>query len=113
MQYDMEDLIDQANEVQESMSRSYGVPDELDEADLEAGGSSTWLFLPLLFCGSPLTLPLELDALGDDFAEEEQGIPSYLREDAVGELPDFADEPAKEEVRLLFPAFSRLSLFAC
>lgn len=37
MQYDMEDLIDQANEVQESMSRSYDVPDELDEADLEAG----------------------------------------------------------------------------
>lgn len=53
--------------------------------------------------------PPELDALGDDFAEEEQGIPSYLREDAVGDLPDFVDEPAKEEVRLLFgfrfPAF--------
>ena len=34
----MEDLIEQANEVQESMSRTYGVPDEVDEADLEAGG---------------------------------------------------------------------------
>jgi charged multivesicular body protein 5 len=33
----MEDLIEQANEIQESMSRTYGVPDELDEADLEAG----------------------------------------------------------------------------
>ncbi|BGP43409.1 Vacuolar protein-sorting-associated protein 60 [Rhodotorula kratochvilovae] len=72
MQYDMEDLLDQANEVQESMSRSYGVPDELDEIDLDA----------------------ELEALGDDFAEEsEQAIPSYLREDA-SELPDFVDEPA-------------------
>ncbi|GAA5906806.1 hypothetical protein JCM6882_006835 [Rhodosporidiobolus microsporus] len=71
MHYDMEDLIEQANEVQESMSRTYGVPDEVDEADLEA----------------------ELDALGDDFAEEEQGIPSYLREDAsTSELPDFVDE---------------------
>jgi len=30
-------LIEQANEVQESMSRTYGVPDEVDEADLEAG----------------------------------------------------------------------------
>jgi len=39
MQYDMEDLLDQANEVQESMSRSYGVPDELDEIDLDAGAS--------------------------------------------------------------------------
>ncbi|GAA6031020.1 hypothetical protein JCM8097_003964 [Rhodosporidiobolus ruineniae] len=72
MHYDMEDLIEQANEVQESMSRTYGVPDEVDEADLEA----------------------ELDALGDDFLEEEQGIPSYLREDASAttELPDFVDE---------------------
>jgi charged multivesicular body protein 5 len=37
MHYDMEELIEQANEVQESMSRTYGVPDEVDEADLEAG----------------------------------------------------------------------------
>ncbi|GAA5854203.1 hypothetical protein JCM9279_006178 [Rhodotorula babjevae] len=74
MQYDMEDLIDQANEVQESMSRSYGVPDELDEIDLDA----------------------ELEALGDDFAEDEQAIPSYLRDDAgaasTSELPDFVDD---------------------
>ena len=37
MHYEMEDLMEQANEIQESMGRSYGVPDELDEADLEAG----------------------------------------------------------------------------
>ena len=42
MQYDMEDLLEQANEVQESLSRSYAVPDEIDEADLEAG-----IFVPL------------------------------------------------------------------
>jgi len=40
---------------------------------------------------------IELDALGDDFAEEEQGIPSYLREDASTELPDFVDEPPVSE----------------
>ena len=39
MQYDMEELLEQANEVQESLSRSYAVPDEIDEADLEAGAS--------------------------------------------------------------------------
>jgi hypothetical protein len=38
--YDMEDLIEQANEIQESLGRSYGVPEEVDEADLEAGSSS-------------------------------------------------------------------------
>lgn len=35
----MEDLIEQANEIQESLGRSYGVPDEVDEADLQAGMS--------------------------------------------------------------------------
>ena len=33
----MEELLDQANEVQETLSRSYAVPDELDETELEAG----------------------------------------------------------------------------
>jgi len=37
----MEDLLEQANEIQESLGRSYAVPDELDEADLEAGKSET------------------------------------------------------------------------
>lgn len=36
IQDDMEDMIEQANEVQETVGRSYGVPDEIDEADLEA-----------------------------------------------------------------------------
>jgi charged multivesicular body protein 5 len=35
----MEDMIEQANEIQESLGRSYGVPDEVDEADLQAGMS--------------------------------------------------------------------------
>lgn len=43
MHYDMEDLIEQANEVQEALGRSYDVPDELDEADLEAGMSCVLL----------------------------------------------------------------------
>jgi charged multivesicular body protein 5 len=32
----MEDMIEQANEIQESLGRSYGVPDEVDEMDLQA-----------------------------------------------------------------------------
>ena len=32
-------MLEQANEVQEAMGRSYGLPDELDEADLDAGKS--------------------------------------------------------------------------
>ncbi|KAJ9102553.1 hypothetical protein QFC21_002954 [Naganishia friedmannii] len=65
--YDMEDLIEQANEIQETMGRTYGVPDEVDEADLEA----------------------ELQALGDDLLEEEE-MPSYLKDTTA--LPDFVDE---------------------
>ncbi len=41
--YDMEDLIEQSNEIQESLGRTYGVPDEVDEADLEAGTCHTRL----------------------------------------------------------------------
>lgn len=37
----MEDLLEQANEIQESLGRSYAVPDEIDEADLQAG---TWVW---------------------------------------------------------------------
>ena len=35
--YDMEDLLEQANEIQDALGRSYAVPDEIDEADLQAG----------------------------------------------------------------------------
>ncbi|KAI0089091.1 Snf7 family [Irpex rosettiformis] len=78
--YEMEDLLEQANEIQDSLSRSYAVPDEIDEADLEA----------------------ELDAL--QFEEEEEG-PSYLAD--LNKAPDFVDEapveqteePAKEAVK--------------
>ncbi|KAJ9109979.1 hypothetical protein QFC20_003179 [Naganishia adeliensis] len=65
--YDMEDLVEQANEIQETMGRTYGVPEEVDEADLEA----------------------ELQALGDDLLEEEE-MPSYLKDTTA--LPDFVDE---------------------
>jgi len=72
--YDMADLIEQANEIQESMSRTYGVPEDVDEMDLEA----------------------ELAALGDEVAAEREGeVPSYLRESSSA-LPDFVDEAPVE-----------------
>ena len=45
MHYDMEDLLEQANEIQETLGRSYAVPDEIDEADLQAGGYSCYIRL--------------------------------------------------------------------
>ena len=36
LQDDMEDMLDQANEVQEALGRTYGMP-EMDDADLDAG----------------------------------------------------------------------------
>jgi hypothetical protein len=72
----MEDLIEQANEIQESLGRSYYVADEVDEADLQA----------------------ELDALGlDDELVGENETPSYLQDSTA--LPDFVDAaPVEEEV---------------
>ncbi len=37
MQDQMQDLMDTHNEIQDIMSRSYAVPDGVDEDDLEAG----------------------------------------------------------------------------
>ncbi|KIY49410.1 hypothetical protein FISHEDRAFT_65401 [Fistulina hepatica ATCC 64428] len=74
VQYEMEDLLEQANEVQESIGRAYAVPDEIDEAELEA----------------------ELDALA---LEEETEGPSYLAD--LDKAPDFVDE---EPVELTEPA---------
>ena len=96
MHYDMEDLLEQANEIQESLGRSYAVPDEIDEADLEAG----MLALSLLFF-LVLISSTELDALA--LEEEEEG-PSYLAD--LNKVPDFIDEAPVEigQVRVLFPS---------
>jgi len=64
MQDEMADLMEIGNDIQESISRSYEVPEDVDEAELDA----------------------ELEALG----EEEEEMPSYLRE-AAGP-PEFIDE---------------------
>ncbi|KAJ7368598.1 vacuolar protein sorting-associated protein 60 [Mycena albidolilacea] len=70
MHYDMEDMLEQSNEIQEIMGRSYAVPDEIDEADLEA----------------------ELDALALEGPDEEGT--SYLTD--LNKVPDFVDEPPVE-----------------
>jgi len=77
MHYDMEDMLEQSNEIQEIMGRSYAVPDEIDEADLEA----------------------ELDALA--LEEEEEGT-SYLAD--LSKAPDFVDEPPVEVSESATPA---------
>lgn len=62
MHYEMEDLMEQAAEVQESMSRTYGVPEELDETDLEAGTlrhcfhPSSCFFICAMACLAQLSL---------------------------------------------------------
>ncbi|KAJ3018164.1 hypothetical protein HKX48_003076, partial [Thoreauomyces humboldtii] len=68
IQDEMEDLLEQANDLQETMGRSYGLPDGLDDDDLEA----------------------ELDALGDELMEDE-AEPSYLQEPTyTPEMPSAA-----------------------
>ncbi|KAF1813569.1 charged multivesicular body protein 5 [Eremomyces bilateralis CBS 781.70] len=75
LQDEMADLMDIGNDIQESMSRSYDVPEDIDEEDLEA----------------------ELEALGDEMEHEAtlggaEGVPSYLMEDTAAP-PQFIDEP--------------------
>ncbi|MFS7937739.1 putative Snf7 family protein [Helianthus anomalus] len=65
LQDDMMDLMEVSNEIQESLGRSYNVPDDIDEEDLMG----------------------ELDALEADMSleTEGEGVPSYLQ-------PDYSDE---------------------
>ncbi|KAG8530969.1 uncharacterized protein KY384_004326 [Bacidia gigantensis] len=79
MQDEMADLMEQGNDIQEAMGRSYDVPEEVDEAELDA----------------------ELEALGDEAEMEGAGglglgmgigagqEPGFLTD----EVPQFVDEP--------------------
>lgn len=73
MQDELADLMDMGNDIQESISRSYDVPEEVDEAELDA----------------------ELEALGEEVAlegvGEGQGLPSFMVDESGP--PQFIDEP--------------------
>ncbi len=97
MQDEMTDLLEQANDIQESMSRSYTVPDEIDEAELEAGMSNfdaTVVDRGLSSINHNLHIP-ELEALSMQQDEE----PGYLDEVTTA-LPDFIDEAPIEVVMI-------------
>jgi charged multivesicular body protein 5 len=69
MQDEMADLMDMGNDIQESISRSYDVPEEVDEAELDA----------------------ELEALGNEVELESYGqteVPGFM----MDEVPQFVDE---------------------
>ena len=57
-------MLELTGEVQETLGRAYGLPDDIDEDDLEAGS-----LLPLVFNASWLmyNTPTESDAMGDDY----------------------------------------------
>ena len=74
MQDELEDLMEQANEVQEVMGRSYGMP-EVDDDELEA----------------------ELDALGDEIGLDEDA--TYL-DDAIGAPSAPTSEPGADSMRV-------------
>lgn len=83
MQDEMLDLIDQSNEIQDALGRSYDVPEDISEGELDA----------------------ELDALGEDAEANEEAageaLPSYLTDSALAneseEPPKFVDEPETDE----------------
>ena len=79
MQDEMADLLEVGNEIQESLGRAYDVPEEVDEAELDA----------------------ELEALGDEVQMDPLGagglgagaeMPGFLRD----EVPSFVDEPPQQ-----------------
>ncbi|KAF2995924.1 hypothetical protein E8E14_003477 [Neopestalotiopsis sp. 37M] len=75
LQDEMADLMDVGNEIQESLSRAYDLPDDVDEEELDA----------------------ELEMLGAEMEYEAQNsvgageVPDFLKD----EVPDFVDEPVE------------------
>jgi len=78
LQDEMADLLEVGNDIQESLARAYDVPEDVDEADLDA----------------------ELEALGMevemDREAEMQGMPNFMQD----ELPEFVDEAPVVEGKL-------------
>jgi charged multivesicular body protein 5 len=74
LQDDMMDLMDESSEIQETLGRSYNVPDDIDEDDLLG----------------------ELDALEADMGNETEadGVPSYLQPDKEPDLNDELNLPS-------------------
>ncbi|ETS78985.1 hypothetical protein PFICI_08838 [Pestalotiopsis fici W106-1] len=76
LQDEMADLMDVGNEIQESLSRAYDLPDDVDEEELDA----------------------ELEMLGAEMEMEAQQsigageVPDFLKD----EVPDFVDEPVEQ-----------------
>ncbi|KAI0479136.1 putative SNF7 family protein [Xylariaceae sp. FL0804] len=75
MQDDMADLLDVGNEIQETLSRGYDVPDDVDESELDA---------ELEMLGAEMELE-GAGGLGDAGA-----VPDFMRDEVP---PDFVDEP--------------------
>eukprot|EP00850_Spirogloea_muscicola_P022857 SM000315S11894 [mRNA] locus=s315:15388:17102:+ [translate_table: standard] len=88
LQDDMMDLMDYSNEVQETLGRSYGVPDDIDEEDL-MGGPHDMIAEP-----AAVVVPAELDALEADMGSESAGVPSYLQPDSAAEESEMSLPPA-------------------
>nr|XP_034594472.1 vacuolar protein sorting-associated protein 60.1-like [Setaria viridis] len=93
MQDEMTDLMDVSNEIQETLGRSYNIPDDVDEEELMG----------------------ELDALESDMEFESAAVPSYLQPetdfDADLNLPAAPTRPAAvpaggQEDELGLPAIS-------
>ena len=77
MQDEMQDLMEVGNEIQESMSRSYDVPEDVDEAELDAGAR-----------GAGWGRPPPREG-GFAMAQGSGEVPGFLQD----EVPSFVDEP--------------------
>jgi charged multivesicular body protein 5 len=76
MQDEMADLMEVGNDIQESISRSYDIPEDVDEDELDA----------------------ELEALGEEVAFDGIGdsneVPAFMQDES--NLPQFIDTPPEQ-----------------
>ncbi|KAH9908190.1 Snf7 [Xylariomycetidae sp. FL2044] len=80
LQDEMADLMDVGNEIQDTLSRGYDVPEDVDEAELDAE-------LEMLHAEMEMEGAAGLDA---------DGVPDFLKD----EVPDFIDEPPETSTKV-------------
>ena len=95
--------MDDSSEIQETLGRSYNVPDDIDEDDLMGGMFLLCVFQISTLCSSWNQQKLyiflmgfvnsELDALEADMGNETEAMPSYLQPDKEPDLDDELNLP--------------------
>lgn len=86
IQDEMEDLLEQSGALQETLSRSYGIPEDIDEAELNKELEALCV------------LHFKANVSEDEPLDQELEVPAYLQQSSgLPAQPDFVDELTEDK----------------